>query len=120
MKKLSVICLMIFILTLTCSMALATGKTVTKSITAQNTWSDQIAPIRTNEHGYMNVSISGTWVATVTLQRTFDSGSTWVDVETKTANYEGYLVDLQRGIRYRIGVTTGDYTSGTVILRLSN
>ena len=30
--------------------------------------------------GYFNISISGTWVGTVTVQRSFDDGSTWFDV----------------------------------------
>ena len=123
MKKLSIICLMsLFALIFICdvSMAKPATKTVTRGIAAANLWTDQIAPLRTNEHGYMNISVSGTWAGTVTLQRTFDLGVTWVDVETWTCNYEGYLVDLQRGVRYRIGIAVGEYTSGTAVLRLSN
>ena len=118
MRKFSIICLMmLFVLVLFCnvSMARISTKTVTKSVTAAGQWTDQISPIRSNEHGYMNIR-----VATVTLQRSFDSAVTWVDIRTWTANYQGYLVDLQRGVRYRIGVAALSYTSGTVVLRLSN
>ena len=65
------------------------------------------------------MSVSGTWVATVTLQRSFDSGSTWLDVKTWTGNAEEALCDPEVGVQYRIGVATGNYTSGTVEVRIS-
>lgn len=65
-----------------------------------------------------NVSIWGAaWVATVTLQRSFD-GSTWLDVETFTANEEVVVDEAEAGVQYRIGTKDGDYTSGSVSLRI--
>jgi len=53
---------------------------VTASITAQNTFSDGLYT-----EGAFNISIAGTFVATVTVQRSFDQGATWRDVDTFTA-----------------------------------
>lgn len=89
---------------------------ITASIAAQNTFSDAyggqlVAP------GRFNLSLSGTWVATVHLQRSFDLGTTWHDVASFTTNDEGSVTD-PGGVQYRIGVKTGNYTSGTVVARL--
>jgi hypothetical protein len=90
---------------------------VTASIAAQNTFSEvfggnSIFP------GRRNFSLSGTWVATVHLQRSFDDGTTWVDVESFTANEEGIIDEPNVSVLYRFGVKTGNYTSGTVVGRL--
>ena len=45
---------------------------VTKSVTAQNSYSDAFSP----GAGGFNISVSGTWTATVLIQRSFDNGST--------------------------------------------
>lgn len=81
------------------------------SIAAQNTFTDAV-----RLEGYFNLSLSGTWVATVTAQRSIDN-STWVDVDTFTVNSEevGFEPEL---MWYRVGVKTGAYTSGTVVIRL--
>lgn len=66
--------------------------------------------------GYFNLSLSGTWAATVTVQRSTDNAS-WVDVDTFTANTEqvGFEPEL---MWYRVGVKIGDFTSGTIVMRL--
>lgn len=71
--------------------------------------------------GRFNVSVSGSsWAGTVDLQRSFDGGSTWVDVDSWTANTEAVVNEPQAaGLYYRIGMKNGGYTSGTVYLRLS-
>lgn len=81
------------------------------SITAENTFTTAV-----RLEGYFNLSISGTWVATVTVQRSIDN-STWVDVDTFTANSEevGFEPEL---MWYRVGAKTGAFTSGTVVVRL--
>jgi hypothetical protein len=86
---------------------------VEKDITAQNTFSDGIYT-----EGGFNLSISGTFVATVTVQRSFDAGSTWRDVDTFTAPVETYGVDPEPVVAYRAGVKTGEFTSGTVSIRI--
>ncbi len=90
---------------------------VTASITAQNTWTSSFAP--DPGIGFINISIEGTgWSATVTLQKSRDGGSTWHDVATWTAIIQTTLTDLQRDVLYRIGVDTGDFTSGTIPVAL--
>lgn len=87
------------------------SEAVTKSITAQNTFSD---PLRLT--GYFNISISNTFSATVVVQRSTD-GSTWRDVNTYTAPFEGTGYEPEV-MYYRAGVKTGAFTSGTADVRL--
>lgn len=84
------------------------------SLTAQNTFSTGAVM-----QGYFNLSISGTWVATVHLQRSFDGGSNWLDVQSYTANIQDRGYEPEAGVQYRCGVKTGNYTSGTVVCRVS-
>ncbi len=89
-------------------------RAVTKSIDAENTYSNSISLT-----GYFNLSLAGTWVATVTVQRSFDQGSTWYDVDTWTANTQEYGLEPEDGVYYRFGIKLGAWTSGTVVGRLS-
>jgi len=91
-----------------------TAKLVTKSVTGENQFSDGVSMV-----GYFNFSISGIWAGTVTLQRSFDGGSTWLDVDTRIANIEEFGIEPERGIQYRAGIKTGAYSSGTAVIRLS-
>ena len=87
---------------------------VTETITAQNTYTDSIdIPA-----DYFSVSVQGTFVATVTLQRSFNGGTTWYDVDTFTSAGE-YIGQEPEGCKYRIGVKTGEFTSGSVTVRLA-
>ncbi|MFN0043573.1 MAG: hypothetical protein ACKVSF_10235 [Alphaproteobacteria bacterium] len=86
----------------------------TASISAQNIFCD---PIQLS--GPFNFSLSGTWSATVWLQRSYDGGSTWLDVQGYTANVEDAWSEHEVGVLWRFGVKTGGYTSGTVIGRMS-
>lgn len=86
---------------------------VEASAGAQNTFTDAVSL-----HGHYNVSVSGTFTATVTLQRSFD-GSTWLDVKTYTSGAQEVGLEPEYGVVYRIGIKTGAYTSGTAVLRLS-
>jgi hypothetical protein len=87
----------------------------TASITAQNTFSDSVML-----RGPFNVLITGTFSATVTLQRSFDNGSTWIDHPTTwTTPTWTTVTECEYGVLYRIGVKTGGFTSGTAVLRIS-
>jgi len=114
----------------------ADDNVVTAEIEAENTWTDGIYPTYTSSRlsvqgdyraaaradlGTLNLCISGTWVGTVTLQRMFSGTAEWVDTGyTWTGNDCGKrIVDTEPGVKYRLGVATGDYTSGTVNVRLS-
>lgn len=95
----------------------------TKDITAENSFTNALEIT-----GEFNLSIYGTFSATVTLQRSFDAGTTWHDVNSWTAPFEG--VDTEPALRdygvtpvvaqYRVGVKTGGYTSGTANVRLGH
>lgn len=69
--------------------------------------------------GYFNLSVSGTFVATVTVQRSFDSGDTWLDVKSVSAKTEEYGFETESGVVYRVGIKEGGYTSGQVFVRIS-
>lgn len=64
-----------------------------------------------------NLSLSGFGTATVQLQRSFDQGSTWLVVESFTADAERRVDDPEAGVHYRLECTV--YTSGTIAYRLS-
>lgn len=83
------------------------------TITAQNTWSDPISII-----GAFNISISGTFTATVSVQRRENSGASWRDVKTYTAAAEE-VGDDPMPMQYRVGVATGAFTSGTITASLN-
>lgn len=89
------------------------GQSAAASITAQNTFTTPVYIL-----GDFNFSLSGTWVATVFIQRSFD-GSTWLDVASYTANIEDTGHEPETGVLYRAGVKTGGFTSGTVVARIS-
>ena len=86
----------------------------TRSIDNENLFTDAVEIV-----SYFNISISGTWDGTVTVQRSFDGGSTWYDVATWTANTEEYGLEPERGVQYRVGIKAGEYGSGTANVRLS-
>jgi len=67
--------------------------------------------------GNFNVSLSGFGTATVSLERSFDSGSTWKTVEEFTADTEKYGFEPEPKVIYRFNCSA--YTSGTVAYRLS-
>lgn len=85
----------------------------TKTISAENTFSDA-----KQLQGYFNLSISGTFVATVVVQRSPD-GTNWYDVDSFTAPTEEVGFEPEY-LWYRVGVKTGGYTSGSVVIRLAD
>lgn len=102
-------------LALVVGLAHATVARSTASIAAQNTFSNGVVI-----SGPFNMSLSGTWAATVHLQRSFpDSPTTWFDVASYTANIQDRGMEGETGVQYRVGVKTGNYTSGTVVARIS-
>lgn len=83
------------------------------TLSAQNTFTDWLDVYP----GSANLSISGISGDTVTLQRSFDGGTTIFDVTTFAADAER-VFDEPEGAKYRLGIKTGDYSAGTVICRL--
>lgn len=69
--------------------------------------------------GWFNFSVSGTFSATVSLQRSFDNGTTWVTVQSYTSPTEDVGYEPESGVCYRAAILAGDYTSGTATVRIS-
>jgi hypothetical protein len=73
----------------------------------------------------VNLTLSGTFVATVTLERSFDGGTTWHPVFTSdglvarqfTAPISLTAYEPEEGVLYRLNCNS--YTSGTVTYRMS-
>lgn len=98
------------------------GQSQDVSATGADQWSDPIRVTGVDGARVFSLFISGTWVATVTLQYSVASPGDWVDATSGsfTANdalsYDDTLDN--QVIYYRIGVKAGGYTSGTVEARL--
>jgi hypothetical protein len=88
----------------------------TATVTAENTFTTPAAFV-----GVFNVSIIGaSFVGTVTLQRSFDKGFTWGDVDTwVSADTEEWKFEPEGDVLYRLGCKTSGFTSGSVAVRLS-
>lgn len=100
----------------------STGQIVNQDVTAENVFTNAIRVTGVDSTRVFTIIRSGTWVATVTLQRSLTSSTgPWEDVTTYTTNatitYDDTLDNVIAW--YRIGVKTGNYTSGTVDLTLS-
>ena len=98
------------------------GQKVSSSITGEGQWTSSIRVVGVDNSRIFVILITGTWVATVTLQRSIDDESTWTDVTTYTTNQASINYDDSLDnqiIFYRIGIDTGDYTSGTAVCTLT-
>jgi len=92
------------------------------SLTAENTFTDAIQIF-----GPFNFSLSGTFVASVIVQRSFytPATGTWGDWHDVSSAYTTPKEDIGiapsngEGVQYRAGIKTGDYTSGTIEVRIS-
>ena len=99
-----------------------TGQTQDVELTGANQFSSSIRITGVDGTRAFSVIITGTWIATITLQYSLDDAS-WVDATsgTYTANtaisYDDTL-DNQI-IYYRIGIKAGNYTSGTAEATIS-
>lgn len=87
-------------------------KFYTKTITAQNTFTNTI-DLDPGEG--CAISLTGITASTVSLQRRFNPTGDWRDVATYTANTEINYQALP-GIEIRLGVKTGDYGGGDTVL----
>lgn len=97
------------------------GQLVEADISAELVYTDPIRVTGVETSRVFQVIRSGTWVGTVTLQRSIGSLGAWEDVSTYTTNGtvshdDGFDNSI---VYYRIGFNAGDYTSGTAELSLS-
>lgn len=93
----------------------------TATVTAQNSFTSAIEVSGVGENRIFGVVITGTWSATVTLQYSIGTEGNWIDFDTYTSNQSITVDDSlpNQLIYYRIGVKTGDFTSGSVGLTLT-
>ena len=105
----------------------------TASLSAENTFTDWITPTQQagtlfkGPFGFLDLIISGTWAGTLTAQKRHLTGGTVsadytytdpFDVDDFTANTVEYIEDFSSTVQYRVGFKTGNYTSGTALVRL--
>ena len=109
---------------------------VTASIIAENTFTDWITPktqvdFGVSPNGQLDYSVSGTFVATMSIQKRYAHGNHPDDVSysdpvtIKTfANADdkdvlsGIIQSGSDNVQFRIGAETGNFTSGTAVCRL--
>jgi hypothetical protein len=96
------------------------GQTVSAALGAENTFTNSIRVTGTGEARRFGIVISGTFTATVTLQYSTDN-TTWQDHTNYTTATSTTLLDGldNQIVYYRIGIKTGNYTSGTANATLS-
>lgn len=131
MKRITIVDAVMFLMAIVIFLVLSYGygfagsayvtETIASGPVTGGTFSDQLSPVARNDAtNDLNVSIYGaSWSGTVTLQRSFSDDAAWYDVKTWTANAQERLIDTERSTRYRIGVKQGEYSSGSVAVRLS-
>lgn len=99
----------------------STGQSVNKVISAADVYSDPIRVTGIAAGRTFGITVTGTWVGTVTLQRSVGAVGAWVDVANYTTNQSTTLSDTldNQIIYYRIGIKPGNYTSGTATVTLA-
>lgn len=96
-----------------------TGQSKTAAISGADLWTDWIRVSGVEAERVFNLTISGTFVATVTLQRSVGSDTNPTDVVTYAVGTHQVDDGLDNSaIYYRAGVKTAQYTSGTVNVSL--
>jgi hypothetical protein len=81
-----------------------------RTASSENTFTNTI---EADANDSVIIEIGGTWVGTLTLQRSTDDGANWVDLYRYTSNVNTTTTEYQDDVLYRVGFKTGDYTSGT-------
>ncbi len=97
------------------------GQTVSTAAVAEDTATSPIRVTGIDNGRVFSITITGTWVATVTLQRSVGEPGDWTDVTTYTTNQSTTYDDTldNQIIYYRLYIKTGGFTSGTVNMQLS-
>lgn len=91
------------------------GQNAQADLAGEGQFTDYIRVVGVGSSRTFNITISGTWSGTVTLQRSTTEPGSWVDVQPHAANTSGTHTDGldNQIVYYRLGIKTGDYTSGT-------
>ena len=99
----------------------SSGQTVSDSVSLENTFTDDIRITGVGSSRGFAVTVSGSFSGTVTLQRSIPAPGDWTDVETYTGGTSKTFNDGldNQIVHYRIGIKSGQYTSGTASLQLT-
>jgi hypothetical protein len=99
----------------------STGQTVTANLSGADQYTGEIRVSGIDDQRKFQVTITGTWSATVTLQYSVGEPGSWVNAKTWTGNTSETYDDTldNQIIYYRIGIKSGEYTSGTAVATLS-
>lgn len=91
------------------------GQLVTSNLSGEDQYTNEVRIIGVGSQRTFSIIIAGTWVGTLTLQRSVGEVGSWVDITTYTANTTTTYNDAldNQIVYYRIGFKTGNYTSGT-------
>lgn len=91
------------------------GQRVSQALTAENQFSSEIRVTGVGASRLFTIEVTGTFTATLTLQRSVGEVGSWEDVTTYTVPTSTTYNDAldNQIIYYRIGIKTGNYTSGT-------
>ncbi len=94
------------------------GQKVSSTLSGQDQWSNTIRVTGTTRSFFATRASIGT--NTVTLQRSIDGESSWTDIATYTTNATSPFNDGldNQIVHYRIGIKTGNYTSGSPVVTL--
>lgn len=97
------------------------GQTVTATATAEDTATDPIRVTGIDNGRIFSIVITGTWVATITLQRSVSEPGDWTDVANYTTNQSTSYNDTldNQIIYYRLYIKAGAFTSGSAVMQLS-
>jgi len=100
----------------------SSGQLVTSSLAGDDQYTDPIRVNGVSSSRNFTLTITGTWVATLQLQRSIGDVGSWTDCPgfTYTGNISGGINDTldNQIIYYRVGIKTGNYTSGTAVVSL--
>lgn len=98
------------------------GQLVAADVSSENTFSNSIRISGVGDSRNFTIRRAGTWVGTISVQRSIGEPGAWSTVQTYTTNGSSvYDESLDNQIvYYRIGIEAGNYTSGTAELTLED
>ena len=101
---------------------ISTGQVVNSTLNGSSQFTDPILVTGVLEGRTFTITTTGTWVGTLTLQRSVGVIGSWTDEKSWTANTtnEAYLDNQDNAIiYYRIGFKAAAYTSGAAVATLT-
>jgi hypothetical protein len=100
----------------------SSGQMININANGEDQWSDSIRVSGVGTKRGFSIVISGTWSGEITLQRSLGEPGSWADAKSFTGNFSDTSwedgLDNQI-VFYRIGIKSGDYTSGTAVISIS-